>query len=349
MGLAQLLVGAGGIYAAFLYYGSLQEDVLTFTSPSGDKFTYPWFLQVLEAAANVILGGILMVALEGVRAVPQRPYVISGALQVSAKYCTTAAMVAGVSFPVATLAKSSKMVPVMIGSLLLGKATYSFREYLHVGLIVGGTAAVSMAGKSKPGAASSFVGLAFLVAALGCDGVVGGTQKSLKKALADAGMKEKNFEMQFFTNFYMVMTAIVFTIIMGEMSPGYRFCMENPSIFVDIMKFSACSAVGQAFIFYTISTFDPLVCTTVTTTRKVFSVMLSIFTKGHSLDAQGWVGVTMACSGILGELQEKYTASKSKKVVEEREVTDTEPGCLQMGDTSSSTHAMLDSSKRSLA
>merc|ERR1719446_398719 len=112
-----------------------------------------------------------MIIFEGVRMVPQRPYLISGALQVTAKYCTTASMIAGVSFPVATLAKSSKMVPVMIGQLLLGKASYSTREYIHVLLIVGGTAGVSMSGKSKKGESSS-LGLLFLCAALGCDGVV---------------------------------------------------------------------------------------------------------------------------------------------------------------------------------
>jgi len=313
-GMLQLMIGAGGIYAAFLYHGSLQEDVLTYKSATGEKFSYSWFLQVLEAAANVVLGGILMVVMEGgPRAVPQVPYLISGALQVSAKYCTTAAMVAGVSFPVATLAKSSKMVPVMVGSLLLGNAKYSWREYLHVCLIVGGTAAVSMAGKSKPGSSSSMIGLALLVAALACDGVVGGTQKNLKSKLAEKGLKEKNFEMQFFTNLYMALTAVVFAFALGEVQPGMQFCRDNPAIFWNIMKFAACSATGQAFIFYTISTFDPLVCTTVTTTRKVFSVLYSIFAKGHHLNNQGWAGVAMACGGILGELEEKYTASKKKQ------------------------------------
>merc|ERR1712013_343829 len=93
---------------------------------------------------------------------------------------------------------------------------------------------------------------------------------------------------------------------------GMKFMTENPEIFQAILKFALCSAAGQAFIFYTISAFDPLVCTTVTTTRKVFSVLLSIFTKGHQLNGQGWAGIACACSGILGELEEKY--SKSKKV-----------------------------------
>merc|ERR1719464_1193828 len=98
---------------------------------------------------------------------------------------------------------------------------------------------------------------------------------------------------------------------MGEFEPAKEFLLKYPAIWKDIIKFSICSAIGQAFIFFVISTFDPLVCTTVTTTRKVFSVLYSILMKGHQMNAQGWTGVSMACGGILLELEEKY--SKNKK------------------------------------
>ena len=52
-GAVKLLIGAGGIYGAFLYYGSLQEDVFRYTAEDGSAFKEAWFLQVLEALANV--------------------------------------------------------------------------------------------------------------------------------------------------------------------------------------------------------------------------------------------------------------------------------------------------------
>merc|ERR1711939_1194157 len=100
---------------------------------------------------------------------------------------------------------------------------------------------------------------------------------------------------------------------------GLYFLLNNKKIMYQIILFVLCSAVGQAFIFYMISSFDPLVCTTVTTTRKVFSVLLSIFTKGHQLNNQGWAGIALACSGILGELQHKYSESRSKKVDDKKD------------------------------
>ena len=41
----KLLIGAGGIYGAFLYYGTLQEDVFHYTAKDGTKFNSAWFLQ----------------------------------------------------------------------------------------------------------------------------------------------------------------------------------------------------------------------------------------------------------------------------------------------------------------
>ena len=44
---AKLVIGAGGIYAAFLYYGTLQEDVFHYVASDGSKFKAAWFLQTL--------------------------------------------------------------------------------------------------------------------------------------------------------------------------------------------------------------------------------------------------------------------------------------------------------------
>jgi UDP-galactose transporter B1 len=43
----KLLIGAGGIYGAFLYYGTLQEDVFHYKAADGTKFKSAWFLQAL--------------------------------------------------------------------------------------------------------------------------------------------------------------------------------------------------------------------------------------------------------------------------------------------------------------
>jgi UDP-galactose transporter B1 len=61
----------------------------------------------------------------GTKQLPQKFFMISGASQVCSKAFTSLALANGLSFPVATLAKSGKMAPVMAGQLLLGGAAYT--------------------------------------------------------------------------------------------------------------------------------------------------------------------------------------------------------------------------------
>lgn len=308
----KLIIGAGGIYGAFLYYGSLQEDVFRYTAEDGSSFKQAWFLQVLEALANVIIGFVGMQLMGPTKNIPLTMFGISGASQVSAKACTSLALANGLSFPVATLAKSGKMAPVMAGSLLLGGATYTVREYLQVAAIIGGTAIVSM-GKKKGGSTSnSTLGVAYIVMSLVLDGVTAGFQKRLKAETAKVGVKPKPYDFMFWTNLFMCLTAAVVALGLGEFTSGLAFCTANPEILSNIVKFALCSAIGQSFIFYTIANFDPLVLSTVTTTRKIFSVLLSIFLKGHSLSATGWSGIALACGGIVSELQAKASGKKGK-------------------------------------
>ena len=301
--IVKLLIGAGGIYGAFLYYGTLQEEVFHYKAKDGSQFKQAWFLQTLEALANVVIGGIGMQVAGPTKGLPLKQFMLSGTFQVCAKAFTSLALASGVSFPVVTLAKSGKMVPVMIGTLLLGGANYSLREYAAVGAIIAGTVLVSLGKKSGP--ASSLVGILFIFASLICDGVTGGMQNRIKNTSKALGVKPKPYDFMFWTNLFMAIVATVISLGLGEFTSGIEFCSKNPLIYNKIMKFAACSAVGQSFIFYTITNFDSLVTTTVTTTRKVFSVLLSIFINGHSLSTQGWAGIALASAGILSELQHK--------------------------------------------
>lgn len=162
-----------------------------------------------------------------------------------------------------------------------------------------------MSGGKKKGGESTLIGAVFIFGSLICDGLTGGVQKRLKAKCADRGVHPKAYDFMFWTNLYMMLVAVVLAVLFGEVVPGIAFLLAHSHIMILVIKFSALSAVGQSFIFYTIATFDPLVCSTVTTTRKVFSVLYSLIFKGHSLQPQGWAGVVIASAGVLADLQGK--------------------------------------------
>ena len=63
----------------------------------------------------------------------------------------------------------------------------------------------------------------------------------------------------------------------GHLFGGLKFSVANPKCLYAILIYSLSSAVGQNFVYYTLTQFNPLVLTTVTTTRKIFSTLFSVF------------------------------------------------------------------------
>jgi len=258
-------------------------------------------LQVLDSLANVLVGAVGRMFQGSTPGLPQHYLFASGFCQVLSKYCLSASLAAGLSFPVATLAKSAKMVPVMIGSLLLGGATFSNRQITQAAAIVGGTSIVNLSEGGGKGQGNSNKGLLLILAALGCDGVVGGVQKRLKTKCKEENKKVRPYDLMFWTNFYMACGSCVAAAAFSELRQGWTFCRENPALTQQILKFGVCGAMGQASIFYTIANFDSVVSTAVTTTRKLMSVLISLFEGDGKLSAGGYLGLTIAGVGIIGE------------------------------------------------
>merc|ERR1719297_603750 len=108
--------------------------------------------------------------------------------------------------------------------------------------------------------------------------------------------------MMFWTNFFMMIVGALAALGLGEIATGTAYLLANPAILPKVLAFGVCSAIGQSFIFFVVSEYGPLKNATVTTTRKIFSVLLSIFINNHPLNWIGWMGILMGSAGIIGEL-----------------------------------------------
>ena len=314
----KLLIGAGGIYASFLSLGKLHEQIFKYKNADGEKFTFAFFLQATEAIANVLFAGVALRIWGHQKGLPVNSFAKMGAAQVLAKACTSLALANALSFPVVSLAKSGKMVPVMIGSVLLGGKSYRLKEYLAVAAILAGTAIVTIdqqkGGEGKVNE-NSVIGVLFIVISLALDGVVAGLQTGIKTETKKLlGEETKSFDFMFWTNLFMAWTALAFVLVpldstfsfkQPELLSGLAYCVQSPDMAWKVALYSFCSAVGQSFIFYCIANFDPLTVTTITTSRKILSTLLSIFTENHSLSSLGWAGVLTASAGISMDVLEK--------------------------------------------
>jgi len=190
--------------------------------------------------------------------------------------------------------------------------------FLQVTLVTVGVVVFNFGGKSKKGGSDSTYGLVLILVSLVMDAVTGGLQDKVKtktKTLnADVkAAKPTMHESMLYTNLSGCLVAGVLALCAGQLTEGVAFCLKYPEVMQALAIYSLASAVGQNFIYYTITQFSPLLLTTVTTTRKIFSTLYSVFRDpSNSLSTMQWSGCGLVFVGLFIEVGSKYLSSAPK-------------------------------------
>jgi solute carrier family 35 (UDP-galactose transporter), member B1 len=115
------------------------------------------------------------------------------------------------------------------------------------------------------------------------------------------------------TNFW---GALYYTVYLFGFSHNGRevveFCMQHRQALMHLLQFCLCGAFGQLAIFYTISSFGSLVCSLVCTTRKFFSILISVLLAGAILTGAQWAAVALVFCGLLYKSLIRVVPSWSK-------------------------------------
>jgi len=270
----KLLFACAGIFASFSYFAVLQEDVYKkeyggSDKVKGEKFAFTFLALTAERGINaaIALLGMAVLGGSGIK-IPHKEIFNSGISQMLAMAASNEAL-RYVSFPTQVLGKSCKMVPVMAGGILLGGKSYDLVKYLQVALITLGVTVFNFGGKKKGGGEDSAYGLWLIAASLVMDAVTGGLQDKVKastKALnpSDPKAKPTMHESMFWTNASGCLVAAALGLATGHLTEGFAFCSRHPEVLQAVLIYSLASAVGQNFIYYTITQFGPLLLSTVT-------------------------------------------------------------------------------------
>lgn len=310
----QLVLCALGIYICYLRYGLLQERIYSTThGPDNARFTQTSFLLLVQTFTNAVVA-LLVLSLnlsppakneKGApshsfrRAMPEYAYVSLSYL--SAMLFSFTAL-RYMSYPMQALGKSCKMIPVMLMGILIRGRRYKPREFLCVALITVGVALFSWKSK-KSTIPNSPIGFVLLFASLFMDGVTGPLQERLV-----ARHNPSTHQLMFWQNLCSAVWLAIGSFVTGEATSAISFVAKFPDVVWDILLFSLVSAIGQNFIFYTVRNFNALIVTTITTTRKMFTVLLSIFVYNHAMVARQWLGLILVFLAITSEAVAKQRA-----------------------------------------
>lgn len=323
----KLVFFCAGIFFSFSYFAVLQEDV--YKKPYGEakeRFKFTFLALAVERGINAAIGGlgVLTRGSSGCK-IPYMEIFNSGISQMLAMAGSNEAL-RYVSFATQVLGKSCKMVPVMVGGIVISGKKYATNEYVQVIMITVGVCIFNFGGKKKGGdAGDSAYGLLLIAFSLLMDAVTGGLQDKVKestKKLNPENPKAKPtaHESMLWTNFSGFLVALVLAWFTGHLTGGVAFCLANPDCALAIVIYSVSSAVGQNFIYFTITEFGPLLLTTVTTTRKIFSTVYSVLRNpSNSLDSMQWTGCGFVFVGLLfdivaGFLKKPPTPKDAKKL-----------------------------------
>ncbi|KAI9019140.1 UAA transporter [Hyaloraphidium curvatum] len=307
---------AAGILASFLVYGVAQEKIMTTPyGEDGERFDETAFLVLLNRLVAVALAAALMWANRATDkdqfapAAPLRSYLAIAACNFLSTFAQYEAL-KYLSFPMQTLGKTGKMVPVLlIGALLQGKK-YGAVDYATVAAVTLGSFLFITSGEIRssfhpPRPHDTFAGMLLLALYLFFDGFTTTSQERLFRAYAMSAPHQ-----MFWVGAWAVVLSILLllfpidtllttgTLEHNKLGPAVAFAARHPALLADALVLSFAATAGQALIYFCIRTYGALVLSTILTTRQIISILLSALIFAHPITPAQW----LAFAAVFGAL-----------------------------------------------
>jgi solute carrier family 35 (UDP-galactose transporter), member B1 len=207
-----------------------------------------------------------------------------------------------VIYPIQVLAKSCKPVPVMIMGAFMGKR-YPLKKYVNVVMIVLGVALFMGGGDKKGGKKSGggnddsdsspgqMFGILLLFISLCFDGGTGAYEDKLM-SVHSVGP----FDLMYNIQLGKTILAGVSLLVLNELHIFMKMCQEMGFLLVAL---GLSGALGQVFIFVTISKFGALTCSIIGLARKVTTLVASIYFYGHHLNGVQFSGLVISVASMV--------------------------------------------------
>lgn len=197
----------------------------------------------------------------------------------------------------------------MILGVLLGRKRYTFRKVLFVLTIVSGVILFIFKDKyDKKDGEDPLRGNILIAISLLMDGLCGATEDRMRSV-----SKPSPLNFMIYLNLWSSIFLVIGIVIFGEGPKFLEFVTKHPEILKYFGMAVVVASLGQIFISSMMSNFGPLALSLTTTTRKFFSVCLSVVVHGNILSYRQWGA---ACI-IFGALFLDAFLNKPKKIVEE--------------------------------
>ena len=300
-----------GIFTSYLVCGYAIEYLTT--NFGKDIFTFNFVMILTPSICTSVVGKILIMSSNEKLlddTIPKSFYFLCSLFQMSSMICANHAL-AYIPYPTQLIMKSSKPIAILGTSLIcLSKGIHHPSRIISTLVIVFGVMGFLQQQYSLKKASSkdpdvqfteNLFGWLLVLVSLMFDSLLGLIQYKAKSK----HVMNTNF-MIYRVNVYSCLLLSLGILLTSEFVGFLKFFTGNPSVIFYLLLIGVTAAMGQCFIFYTVSHFGPLTCSIITNIRKFVQIFMSVLLFQHTLTIRMGCFVLVVFSGLMMDVWSQF-------------------------------------------
>ncbi|KAF5280583.1 hypothetical protein FQR65_LT00336 [Abscondita terminalis] len=262
----QFLLCSVAVFIFFILYGYMQELIFTL---EGFK-PFGWYLTLVQFAYYSIFGIIeKILKQEGQRRMPLNIYLLLALLTLGTIGFSNSSL-QYLNYPTQVIFKCCKLIPVLIGSILIQGKRYGPLDFGAAMLMCVGLTLFTLA-DSKVSPNFNTKGVIVISMALLCDAIIGNVQEKNMK-----NYNASNSEVVLYSYAIGFIYLFVVMFVSGDLFTGVQFCSQHPvQTYGYALLFSLFGYLGIQIVLTLVRTCGAFVAVTVTTCRKAVTIIIS--------------------------------------------------------------------------
>ncbi|KAL0822736.1 hypothetical protein ABMA28_004752 [Loxostege sticticalis] len=295
--LTQFLLCSAFVFVCYLAYGYFLE--LIFSRPEVKPVSL--YITLVQFIITMFLSYVESLIRNPIkRKVPIKTYALLAALTLGTMAFSNLAL-SYLNYPTQLIFKSCKLIPVMIGSIIILGKRYGFLDYVAAVVMCIGLTMFTLA-DSNTSPNFDFIGVVVISMALLCDAIIGNVQEKAMKQF-----QASNNEVVFYSYAIACVYLVIITGASGILTEGFTYCAQNSiKMYTNIILLSVSGYMGLQAVLTLVRICGATVAVTVTTMRKALSIVISflLFSKPFVFQYV-WSGMLVALAIYLNHYSKK--------------------------------------------
>lgn len=303
------LLALGQLVAACAF-ALLQEQVFSIKTDDGEKFKYPGLMTILTTSTYFLCAALERhLKGEDRRKGEWKSYIKLSLVTLGGMYFTNWSL-KYLNYATRIMFKASKVVPVMLVSVVMQGSSYSNLEYFDALLLVVGISLFVM-GDSEVSPEFNMLGIFLISIGVGCDAVTANYEE--RHFFKEVGCSHQ--EVIQYSSALSTFFGVVAFVMSGEAPEAIPFATAKPEVYYYTVGASIMGYLSVGFVLLIIKHFGATLAEVVKSCRKIVSILLSFFVHPKPFGQNHVIGGFFFATAVTLGVHIKTAKAKAKALV----------------------------------